>query len=198
MLGNGYRAYNPVLMRFHSQDSLSPFGEGGLNAYAYGEGDSVNRVDPTGHINIGKFFRRVFGISAKKPPKQPVVANKYSPIVNKSKDVLEPPKVAVSKSAERPNVLQNSRRLGTRKDKLSGTQVRKLVKGSRSEQLPATEYRARELSNRNYSELEMREVSGKLSPILEPSDMGRRNAMTGMRTLDLPNASEVRGRDFLY
>ncbi|POD72853.1 RHS repeat-associated core domain-containing protein [Pseudomonas syringae group genomosp. 3] len=50
LLGNGYRAYNPVLMRFHSPDSWSPFGEGGLNAYAYGEGDSVNGVDPTGHM----------------------------------------------------------------------------------------------------------------------------------------------------
>ncbi|EGH08888.1 hypothetical protein PSYMP_08110 [Pseudomonas amygdali pv. morsprunorum str. M302280] len=35
LLGNGYRAFNPVLMRFNSPDSLSPFGEGGLNAYAY-------------------------------------------------------------------------------------------------------------------------------------------------------------------
>ncbi|WP_412177811.1 RHS repeat-associated core domain-containing protein [Pseudomonas coronafaciens] len=197
-MGNGYRAYNPVLMRFHSQDSLSPFGEGGLNAYAYGEGDSVNRVDPTGHINIGKFFRRVFGISAKKPPKQPVVANKYSPIVDKSKGVLEPPKVAVSKSAERPDVFQNSSQLGARKVKFSSMQVRKLVKKSKPNPLSATKYRARKLSNRNYSELEMRKVSGKLSPILEPSNMRRRNAMTGMRTLDLPNASEVRGRDFLY
>ncbi|WP_459203080.1 RHS repeat-associated core domain-containing protein, partial [Pseudomonas fragariae (ex Marin et al. 2024)] len=28
LLGNGYRAYNPVLMRFNSPDSLSPFGKG--------------------------------------------------------------------------------------------------------------------------------------------------------------------------
>ncbi|MCU6375056.1 hypothetical protein [Morganella morganii] len=28
--GNGYRAYNPVLMRFNCPDSLSPFGGGGL------------------------------------------------------------------------------------------------------------------------------------------------------------------------
>ncbi|EGH35731.1 hypothetical protein PSYJA_44541, partial [Pseudomonas syringae pv. japonica str. M301072] len=33
LLGNGYRAFNPVLMRFNSPDSLSPFGEGGVNAY---------------------------------------------------------------------------------------------------------------------------------------------------------------------
>ncbi|WP_223518422.1 RHS repeat-associated core domain-containing protein, partial [Pseudomonas sp. BF-R-21] len=34
LLGNGYRAFNPVLMRFISPDSWSPFGEGGLNGYA--------------------------------------------------------------------------------------------------------------------------------------------------------------------
>ena len=48
-LGNGYRAFNPVLLRFHCPDSLSPFGQGGLNAYAYCEGDPLNRTDPTGH-----------------------------------------------------------------------------------------------------------------------------------------------------
>ena len=48
LLGNGYRAFNPVLMRFNSPDSLSPFGEGELNAYAYCTGDPVNRTDPTG------------------------------------------------------------------------------------------------------------------------------------------------------
>ncbi|WP_122317666.1 RHS repeat-associated core domain-containing protein [Pseudomonas cichorii] len=50
LLGKGYRAYNPVLMRFNSPDSLSPFGEGGLNPYAYCLGDPVNRLDPTGHV----------------------------------------------------------------------------------------------------------------------------------------------------
>lgn len=49
LLGNGYRAFNPVLMRFNSPDSWSPFGEGGLNAYAYCVGDPVNRMDKTGH-----------------------------------------------------------------------------------------------------------------------------------------------------
>jgi len=47
-LGNGHRTYNPMLRRFHSPDRLSPFGEGGLNAYAYCLGDPVNHVDPTG------------------------------------------------------------------------------------------------------------------------------------------------------
>ncbi|WP_239986403.1 RHS repeat-associated core domain-containing protein [Pseudomonas congelans] len=50
LLGNGYRAFNPVLMRFNSPDSLSPFGEGGVNAYGYCGGDPVNRMDANGHV----------------------------------------------------------------------------------------------------------------------------------------------------
>ena len=50
LLGNGYRAFNPVLMRFNSPDDLSPFDEGGLNAYVYCAGDPVNRSDSTGHF----------------------------------------------------------------------------------------------------------------------------------------------------
>ncbi|MDO7927058.1 RHS repeat-associated core domain-containing protein [Pseudomonas sp. KFB-139] len=51
LLGKGYRAYNPVLMRFNNPDSLSPFGEGGVNPYAYCLGDPVNHYDPTGHVS---------------------------------------------------------------------------------------------------------------------------------------------------
>jgi RHS repeat-associated protein len=51
-LGNGYRQFNPVLMRFNSPDSWSPFGDGGINSYAYCEGDPRNRSDPTGHVNV--------------------------------------------------------------------------------------------------------------------------------------------------
>ncbi|MER7702562.1 RHS repeat-associated core domain-containing protein [Kitasatospora sp. NPDC097605] len=50
-LGNGTRVYNPVTLRFNSPDTLSPFGAGGINPYAYCEGDPVNRIDPSGHLS---------------------------------------------------------------------------------------------------------------------------------------------------
>lgn len=51
-LGNGHRVYNPLLMRFHSPDRLSPFEAGGLNGYAYCAGDPVNFVDPSGNVMV--------------------------------------------------------------------------------------------------------------------------------------------------
>lgn len=67
LLGNGYRAYSPLLMRFHSPDRWSPFGGGGLNAYMYCVGDPVNRSDPTRHISIEVFLSRVFGFFSLNP-----------------------------------------------------------------------------------------------------------------------------------
>ncbi|MFC0397453.1 RHS repeat-associated core domain-containing protein [Paraburkholderia rhizosphaerae] len=49
-LGNGYRAFSPMLMRFTCPDSESPFGAGGINCYAYCGNDPVNSVDPDGHV----------------------------------------------------------------------------------------------------------------------------------------------------
>ncbi|WDM61065.1 RHS repeat-associated core domain-containing protein [Pseudomonas sp. NEEL19] len=58
LLGNGYRAYSPLLMRFLAPDTLSPFDEGGRNAYAYCEGNPTNNVDPSGHMlkKVRQFF----------------------------------------------------------------------------------------------------------------------------------------------
>jgi len=51
LLGNGYRFYSPGLGRFYAPDSLSPFGSGGFNPYAYCAGDPVNHTDPSGHLS---------------------------------------------------------------------------------------------------------------------------------------------------
>ncbi|VVO80229.1 hypothetical protein PS870_01755 [Pseudomonas fluorescens] len=59
-LGNGYRLYSPSLRRFTSPDSMSPFGQGGINPYAYCEGDPINNTDPTGHVR-GGVIHSIFG-----------------------------------------------------------------------------------------------------------------------------------------
>ncbi|WP_257230243.1 RHS repeat-associated core domain-containing protein [Pseudomonas sp. SbOxS1] len=80
LLGNGYRAFNPMLMRFNSPDGWSPFGEGGLNSYAYCAGDPVNRVDPQGHTSRKiKSFLRSVGVM-RKSSQRPVVRVSSSPV----------------------------------------------------------------------------------------------------------------------
>ena len=68
LLGNGYRQFNPVLRRFYNPDAYSPFGAGGLNAYAYCVGDPVNNADPSGHLwgPLKKLGRALNIIPAKK------------------------------------------------------------------------------------------------------------------------------------
>lgn len=66
-LGHGYRAYNPVLMRFSCPDSWSLFDCGGINPYTYCAGDPLNRADSSGHmswrtgLNIGLSFLGFLG-----------------------------------------------------------------------------------------------------------------------------------------
>jgi RHS repeat-associated protein len=49
-LGHGYRWLLRELRRFNKPDSLSPFGVGGINPYAYCKGDPINHTDPSGHV----------------------------------------------------------------------------------------------------------------------------------------------------
>ena len=74
-LGNGYRAYSPVSMRFASPDSWSPFARGGLNPYMYCAGDPINRADPSGHMyhhGTGKSFPGLHEMARLPNPKRAV------------------------------------------------------------------------------------------------------------------------------
>ncbi|WP_442796466.1 RHS repeat-associated core domain-containing protein [Pseudomonas sp. JR33AA] len=77
ILGSGYRAYSPRLMRFLSQDSLSPFGAGGINAYAYCTSDPINNSDPSGHSNLFiRFYKGVLNRTGlRQRPMQPARSN---------------------------------------------------------------------------------------------------------------------------
>jgi len=71
LFGNGYRAFNPVLMRFNSPDDLSPFDKGGINAYVYCGGDPANREDRTGHTwKFVKPLLRAIGVMRKSQGKK--------------------------------------------------------------------------------------------------------------------------------
>lgn len=94
-LGNGYRVYNPRLMRFHSPDSMSPFGKGGLNAYMYCGGEPVMNLDPTGH-----FLLKVIAAAA------------VAAVVKKLDDVVAPTLGLTTSQLPIPPISQGIKELG--------------------------------------------------------------------------------------
>uniref|UniRef100_UPI0035CD242A RHS repeat-associated core domain-containing protein n=1 Tax=Pseudomonas ulcerans TaxID=3115852 RepID=UPI0035CD242A len=105
LLGMGYRAYSPVLRIFTQPDSWSPFGAGGLNAYAYCEGDPVNAADPTGHLPIFGAIRfrhrfRPLPDPYASPPGSPYTAGREASRL--LGEFLEPPPVVAATAAVVP------------------------------------------------------------------------------------------------
>lgn len=88
ILGNGHRSFSPVLMRFISPDSLSPFEKGGLNGYVYCADDPLNRKDPTGRFsifpkgyNLIKGLKNKLGLRVPKSTKaQTAPKDEYTPV----------------------------------------------------------------------------------------------------------------------
>lgn len=77
LLGQGYRAFNTRLMRFHSPDSLSPFAPYCMNSYAYCLGDPINFSDPSGHMpkaiksRASKYGKKSTNLTRPPSPKSP-------------------------------------------------------------------------------------------------------------------------------
>lgn len=87
-LGNGYRIYNPAQARFCSPDNLSPFGRGGINAYAYCKGDPINWVDRDGHSPFEVL--KAMGLTIKRMfTKGDVPYEQFSPIRKRVHDEID-------------------------------------------------------------------------------------------------------------
>ncbi|MDZ5738998.1 RHS repeat-associated core domain-containing protein [Pseudomonas asiatica] len=97
LLGNGYRPYSTLLMRFLAPDSWSPFGAGGLNAYSYCVNDPVNKSDPDGHV--GSYPQRITSFTNRRVrPAQPDEVGQENAMLNRrlqrrqQQAVLNPPR----------------------------------------------------------------------------------------------------------
>ncbi|WP_160106989.1 RHS repeat-associated core domain-containing protein [Pseudomonas izuensis] len=90
MLGKGYRMFDTQLMRFQSPDGdrWSPFGEGGLNRYAYVSGDPVKFKDDSGHARWAKLFA-VLMMASDSSPDTARVVSKGAQAGNISDELLE-------------------------------------------------------------------------------------------------------------
>lgn len=123
-LGSGYRSYSPGLMRFQSPDDWSPFGQGGLNSYAFCAGDPVNNQDPSGHMKspVLRVSPSTLTIAALREPD--IFANiiKHSRLADAAalartskhlKQMTQPAMTKIARSREQPERLLASAQEGT-------------------------------------------------------------------------------------
>jgi RHS repeat-associated protein len=103
LLGNGYRAYNSVLMRFNSPDSWSPFGEGGLNAYTYCV-DPVNLSDPTGHFIFKNPIKGLLNLLKLRTPSASKGISSVTTPIAKQQTSLDPFEIDPSAPLSRVNL----------------------------------------------------------------------------------------------
>ncbi|MNP37728.1 hypothetical protein D3C76_1311900 [compost metagenome] len=68
-------------MRFDSPDTFSPFGKGGVNAYAYCQNDPINQVDPSGNISyhLRSFAKWIGNLTGSRKP-SPKLGDAFSVI----------------------------------------------------------------------------------------------------------------------
>lgn len=101
MLGNGTRGYDPRIMRFTSPDRLSPFLKGGINSYAYCEGDPVNYSDPTGRTKFSVLSRSRRSVAWAKKQRRDAVQRKRTPYLRAYAEAEPNVKVTIDNAQRR-------------------------------------------------------------------------------------------------
>ena len=119
LLGDGYRAFNSVSMRFNTPDSFSPFGAGGINPYSYCGGDPVNNTDPSGHMMNSIFGSRSRRISAAAPSVSPVKHKKQADFNNRMNERLKTHNKVVYENSFEKRLAYLGRDTGVRMDELT-------------------------------------------------------------------------------
>ncbi|WP_244670936.1 RHS repeat-associated core domain-containing protein [Pseudomonas sp. RtIB026] len=111
-LGNGYRCYSPTALRFLSPDQLSPFGDGGLNAYGYCAGDPVNKWDLSGGV-WEPIFGGIMGIIGTAETATSLAANiKLRKSIKAQKATSNDPAVLNTVEPTRTRILQEKIAIG--------------------------------------------------------------------------------------